>query len=660
MLETREADSALVFRRGRETLTLQAWGRNTIRVRATLEPKVCDQSWALVSGSPASASVEVQKGQGVLSAGLAQATIDADGHVRFLHSGSGEALLEEIRVPRAYETAAREYRSLGSHLFRIALRFQSHRQERFYGLGQHQHALLNLKGSVTELVQRNTEVAIPFLLSNRGYGFLWNNPAVGKVELAENGTTWLANRSRQIDYLVIAGDSPSAILSEYAELTGHTPMMPEWAAGFWQSKLRYETQGELLAVAEEYKRRGLPLSVIVIDYFHWTRMGEWRFDPDCWPDPESLVRKLEALGVKVMVSIWPTVSPLSENLQEMQEKGYLVQAERGLAGFHPMPDTNVPDRIPMYFYDPTYPEAGRYVWEKVRKNYYDRGIRIWWLDACEPEMRPNVHSNLRYYLGNGEEVGCIYPFLHEKAFYEGMKDAGEREVFMLCRSAWAGSQRFGVCVWSGDVESSFESLQAQVRAGLNMALSGIPWWTTDIGGFYGGNIEDPSFRELLIRWFQYGVFCPLFRLHGVRLPLKRSEQPRMGADNEVWCFGEKAYHIITALLLLRERLKPYILAQMKCASDTGVPPMRPLFVDFPADAEAWAVDDEFLFGWDILVAPVLEGGQRQRSVYLPSGATWRDAWSNQRHTGGRRLDAEAPLERIPVYLRGDADLPIRG
>jgi len=234
---------------------------------------------------------------------------------------------------------------------------------------------------------------------------------------------------------------------------------------------------------------------------------------------------------------------------------------------------------------------------------------------------------------------------------------------MLCRSAWAGSQRFGAAVWSGDILSTFEALRNQVRAGLNIGLSGIPWWTTDIGGFYGGDINTPYFKELIVRWFQFGVFCPLFRLHGFREPRTPAgdmlTNESTGAANEVWSFGDKDYAIIKDILFLRQRLLPYINKQMQLAHEKGAPPMRPLFFDFPGDEGSWSVDDEFMFGPDILVAPVLDYKARKRAVYLPAGTTWTDAWTGRKITGGQQIDVEAPLERIPVFLRGNSKLPLK-
>ena len=510
-----------------------------------------------------------------------------------------------------------------------------------------------------ELAQRNTEVTIPFLVSSRNYGLLWNNPGVGRVELGASETRWVAEATPQLDYWITAGDGLAAIMEHYAGATGHTPEYPEWASGFWQCKLRYRSQEELLAVAREHKRRGLPLSVIVADFFHWTLQGDWKFDPTLWPDPAAMTRELAELGVELMVSIWPSVNALSENFEAMLAGGMLLRTDRGIPVLHNFRDNRPEGPAYTYYYDATNPAAREFLWQQVQEHYYRYGIRVFWLDACEPEMHPMDVDNVRFHAGAGLAVANAYPMLHERGFYEGMLAAGEKTALNLCRSAWAGSQRFGAAVWSGDIGSTFEALQAQVRSGLNVGLSGIPWWTTDIGGFYGGDPDSPAFRELLIRWFQYGAFCPLFRLHGHRsLKIDADTMLFSGGPNEVWSFGDEAYEIIKGLLFLRERLRPYVMAQMKLAQEKGIPPMRPLFFDYPADTACATIDDQFLFGPDILVAPILFAGARNRDVYLPSGTGWTDAWTGRQFAGGQHITAEAPLERIPVYLREGAHLPI--
>jgi alpha-D-xyloside xylohydrolase len=643
-----------------EMLRVEPWGPDSFRVRATVTGEIRDDSWsALVPPGATEPEILITEDGATIRNGALTAHISRSGHLRFWATASGEELLAEIPTEIPPRRWARSFRAMTGDLFHLAARFRSYEGERLYGLGQHQHGRLNQKGCVIDLIQRNTEVSIPFLLSSRGYGFLWHNPAIGRVELGYTETRWIAEVTQQLDYWITAGATPGEIMEHYADATGHAPVFPDWAAGFWQSKLRYRTQKELLAVAHEYQRRGLPLAMIVIDFFHWTLQGDWQFDPEAWPDPAAMVRELDEMGVKVMVSIWPTVNALSSNFAEMHARGLLVRTERGLSALLPFRDNRPEGPVSLYYYDATNPEARQFVWEQIREHYYAYGIRHWWLDACEPEMDPSDEDNLRFHLGHGAAVATAYPLLHERGFAEHMRAEGEESILNLCRSAWAGSQRYGTVVWSGDIDSTFEALQAQVRAGLNMGLSGIPWWTTDIGGFHGGDPESPAFRELIIRWFQYGAFCPIFRLHGHRRTNSTDDTSMfIGGPNEAWSFGDEAYAIITELLFLRERLRPYILEQMRLAHERGIPPMRPLFFDFPGDEQAIGIDDQFLFGPDLLVAPVLHAGERQRAVYLPDGTTWRDAWTGQSLGGGQRVSADAPLERIPLYVRGQTDLPL--
>jgi len=457
-----------------------------------------------------------------------------------------------------------------------------------------------------------------------------------------------------MDYIVIAGDDPAEINRKFTDITGRAPMLPKWAAGFWQCKLRYETQEELLSVAREYKRRGLPISVIVIDYFHWTMQGEWKFDPQRWPDPKAMVEELKRMGIELMVSVWPTVDPRSENYSEMRNKNYMIRGEKGV-------DVVFMFFGPQTYVDTTRPEARQYFWSKAKENYYKYGIRMFWLDEAEPEMRPYDYDNIRMYQGNGEEVSNLYCDGFAQAFYEGLKAEGE-EVCNLLRCAWLGTQRYGAVLWSGDIASTFDSLRKQLKAGLNVSLCGIPWWTTDIGGFINGDPEDEEFRELIVRWFEFGVFCPIFRLHGFRLPypvrdiLNPDGYCGSGGPNEVWSFGDEAYEIITKYMFLRERLIPYIMKQMELATVDGTPVMRPLLYDFSQDQLVYEIGDEYLFGPDLLVAPVVEKGVAARQVYLPEGADWTDAYTGRKYDGGQWILAEAKLHMIPVYYRDGADL----
>jgi len=646
-------ESVLCWKRNHELLVVQSWGPDSVRVRSTRLADLPVMPGALLDIPPegGSSEIKIDEESAILVNGKLRVELSDQGRLRFFNQQTGAVLLEEP-IHMFWSYPARNFEGSGGDLYHLEATFSAHPEERFYGLGQHQHGLLDQKGCVIRLQQTNTEVAIPFTLSNRGYGFLWNNPAIGRVEFAENFTRWVAETTRGLDYFVAAGDSPAEIIEKYVTATGCPPLLPQWALGFWQCKLRYRTQQELLEVAREYKRRGLPVSVIVVDYFHWTMMGDWKFDPDYWPDPVAMVKELKEMGTEVMVSIWPTVNVNSENYHEMNEKGLLVQADNNLNAFLTIADRHPEGPSYTHYYDSTNPEARKFIWEKVRQHYYDMGIRVYWLDADEPEIYPITHKNLRYHLGNALEVGCIYPLMHQRGFFEGESAAGEKEIINLSRSAWAGTQRYGTAVWSGDIPSTFEYLQKSLRAGLNVAMSGIPWWTTDIGGFLGGDIRTDYFKELIIRWFQYGVFCPLFRLHGVREPNNGlSGADASGGPNEIWAFGDQAYHVIAHLMEIRQKMLPYLMALNRYAHEKGLPPMRPLFVDFSQDEQAVRVDDQFMLGPDLLIAPVVEKGARQRQVYLPDGADWVDAWSGEILPGGIVVTTEAPLEKVPVYWR---------
>lgn len=363
-----------------------------------------------------------------------------------------------------------------------------------------------------------------------------------------------------------------------------------------------------------------------------------------------MCRELKEMGIQVVVSVWPTVDIYSENFEEMKEKGYLVRTEHGV----PLTMLCGGNEV---FFDATNPDARTYVWEKIKKNYYDQGAKLFWLDVAEPEYSVYDFKNYRYQLGSVQEVGNIYPKYYLKAFYDGMTAEGDTMPISLIRSAWAGSAKYGALVWSGDIVSTFECFRRQVQAGLNMAVAGIPWWTTDIGGFHGARTDDPDFHRLYIRWFEYGCFCPVMRLHGNRNPQEGygAEQIGSGSDNEIWSFGDKAYEISKKYIFLRERLRDYIRAQMKKAHEDGTPVMRPVFYDFPADQESWNVEDAYLFGPDLYVAPVMEDHVTEREVYLPDGTAWFNAWTGEKYEGGQNVTVAAPLDTIPVFVKEGAD-----
>ena len=594
--EGKTEGNRIIWETAGELVYIEPYGKDAIRFRSSKSLRIDEAlNWTLEEpASPEGVIIEADDEKACMTNGKIQVTITGDGTVTYRNTRTGKVLLEEYWIDGRVHTAplrrAREYRVTSGNQFKISLYFKAEPGEHFYGMGQDANDCFDLKGSTVELLQKNGKCTIPYTYSSRGYGFIWNNPAIGRAEFVNNHTMWHVQCAKQIDYVIIAGDTPGEINEKFTAITGRAPMLPEWAAGFWQCKLRYETQEELLQVAREYKRRGLPISVIVIDYFHWTMQGEWKFDPEKWPDPKAMVSELESMGIKLMVSVWPTIDPRSENYAYMREHNYILRGERGV-------DVVFMFFGPQTYVDTTHPGAREFFWSRAKKNYYDYGIRTFWLDEAEPEMRPYDYDNVRMYLGNGEEVSNIYCVGFAKAFYDGLKAQGE-EVCNLVRCAWLGSQRYGVVLWSGDIASTFDSLRKQLKAGLNVAMCGIPWWTTDIGGFINGDPESEEFRELMIRWFEFGVFCPIFRLHGFRLPypvrdiLNPDGYCGSGGPNEVWSFGEEAYEIIRRYMYVREELKPYIMGQMKLASEDGTPVMRPLFYDFCGDKNVYDIWDE--------------------------------------------------------------------
>lgn len=677
-----QENNRIIIGDGKSSVWVEPWGKNSIRVRMTAVPQMDDNDWALtepVEEVTPQITFETKdvtdpwyQGEEwakyhrtgtfvTLVNGKITVKISDEGWLSF-YNQKGELLTEEYwrnrnRINRycvPLRVDARELKPVpGGTDFELTARFEAFDDEMIFGMGQYQEKHMNKKGATLELAHRNSQASVPFYVSSRGYGFFWNNPAIGTATFGTNKTEWYAKRTKKLDYFITAGDTPAEIESQYSLATGRTPMMPEYGMGYWQCKLRYRNQEELLAVAREHKRRGLPMDAIVIDFFHWTMQGDFKFEPLDWPDPEAMVKELKELGIETVVSVWPTIDERSENFGKMADMGYLVNADRGNQNHMTWMGNTV-------FYDATHPGAQQFVWNRCKENYYDKyGIRCFWLDEAEPEYGPYDFDNYRYYAGPALQCSNVYPIGYAKGFYDGLRAAGEKDVLSLVRCAWAGSQKYGVLTWSGDIYSSFRSMQEQLQAGLSMSMAGIPWWTSDIGGFLGGNIADKDFQELLLRWFAWGAFCPVFRMHGERSPWYEREQEfrngvrqlTSGQDNEVWSFGEENYQILSKYLFIRERLRPYIRECMQAASETGAPVMRPLFYDFPEDKACWAVEDSYMFGPDLLVSPVMEADADSRRIYLPAGTRWTDAYTKQVYEGGQWVTVPAPIDIIPVMVR---------
>jgi len=515
-------------------------------------------------------------------------------------------------------------------------------QEAFYGLGQHQAGVWNYRGESVDISQDNTNISIPFLLSSNGYGIFWNNGSRSKFTNRFVHAFYLSSEvSDSMDYYFFYGPDFDRLIADYRELTGAAPLFGKWAYGYWQCKNRYDSQQELLAVAQKYRDLHIPLDNIVQDWFWWNTMGEPVFNKN-YPDPKGLIDALHKINVHLMISVWPYFRPGSPVYDDMDKRGFFI--DKTIApSFHP---------VAQALYDPFNPEARKYYWDLMNNALFKIGADAWWLDTTEAETEGRETNILVTNRVNGGQNGARYanefPLMTTTAVYEGQHEASDKKrVFILSRSAYAGSQRNAAAVWSGDVDPNWETFRRQIPAGLNYSVSGLPYWTTDIGGFVSANPDDPAYRELYIRWFQFGTFCPIFRAHGTRTT----------NQNEIWSYGSDAQKTLTAYDNLRYRLMPYIYSLAWKTTSEGYTIMRPLVMDFREDVRAQNIGDQFLFGPAILVSPVTESGAATRRLYLPN-AKWYDFWTGAAIQGGRTLDAPSPIDRMPLYVRAGSILPL--
>jgi alpha-D-xyloside xylohydrolase len=543
----------------------------------------------------------------------------------------GESLLREGNaIPRTYEATEEN----GEKTYRITDRFGLEAMEGVYGLGQHQSGLFNYRGATVELAQNNTDVAIPLLLSTKGYGLMWNTAAYSYVDNRfplELKFTSLAGAD--IDYYFIYGPQMDRILHEYRSMTGHTPMLPKWSYGLFQSKDRYVSLDQIEQIAGRYRAEHIPLDGMVQDWFWWKTEGDPVFNANYHDVPADL-QKLHDEHVHAMISVWGLFDPKSQNYATMTEHHWDV------------PGAHV--------YDATNPAARDFYWKDLAGPIFRMGWDAFWLDSAEPEeywphMGDGMLRNKMLAIGNGAEYTNVFPLLHTLGIQEHWKaENDQKRVFLLTRSAFLGQQRVGATVWSGDVYSTWWGLKHQVAAGLNFALSGYPYWTTDIGGYwpaYNGRTQIDDYQDLYARWWEYGVFCPIFRTHGHR------------PENEIWSYP-RVEPVLIEYDKLRYRLMPYIYSLAWKVTSEDYTMQRPLVMDWRTDSKVWDIGDEFMFGPALMVAPVMEPGATNRRVYLPESAGWYDFWTGDEVQGERQIYADAPLGRIPVYVRAGSIVPM--
>lgn len=639
------SNNQILFNRFGELVRITPVGKNAIRFEGFPSGRENDENFTLMP-QKADCTITENDWNVVMQNGTLAIKLEQNGKLTFY---ANDKVIMEEKPEMTFEDGYRNYVNKASGLYSARITFKGRSDEHFYGLGHEASNCFDLKGCSFDLRNVNAKCTIPYIYSSLGYGFVWNNPAVGNVELSQNRTRWFVEATKKMDFVVIAGN-PKETTEVLADLTGHAPVMPHWATGFWQSRLRYETQEDLLEVARRYKKEGIPLSAIVCDYFHWTEQGDYKFEPKYWHDVKAMTDELHEMDTKLVVSMWPTINSKSENFWHMRDNNMLMRTSRG------------PDRV-FNFYgwqseiDVTNPRTRDYVWSKLKENYIDNGVDALWFDEAEPEVHPEQFDNLVWHAGRADEVAMLYPYYYSKMAYDGFKSIGVEAPVTLTRCAYLGSQRFGSLVWSGDIPSTFESLSCQVKAGLNMAMCGIPWWNTDIGGFYGGDITSDEYKELIVRWFQYGVFSPVMRVHGNRNrhgEKKRDVKEPSGDPNELWSYGEENFEILKELVFLRDRLRPYIEKHMKIASEKGYPVMRPMFFEYPDDETCYQTGEQFMFGDDILFAPIVNRGQTEKEVYLPEGE-WVLTKSNEVYSQGWHT-VNAEINEFVAFVKKGAEV----
>jgi alpha-D-xyloside xylohydrolase len=558
----------------------------------------------------------------------------------------------------------------GEKTFRVEQSYLLEKDEPIYGLGQQQDGKMSKRNVSLKMIQGNTDDYIPFFQSVKGYGIFWDNYSPTIFRDNSEGTTFLSDVGDGVDYYLMVGGNADGVIACMRDLTGEVPMFPLWTYGYWQSKERYKSQDELVAVVKKYRELGVPLDGIIQDWQYWGSNYLWNamdFLNVEFPDPKKMIRDVHEQNAHIIISIWNSFGPMTKQYRELEKINALFNIETwpqsGSDKWPPRMDYPSGVRV----YDAYNPAARDIYWKYLNEGLFSVGIDGWWMDSSEPDHFNAKTSDFdtKTYLGSFRKVRNAFPLLtvggvsqHQRAASSG------KRVFILTRSAFAGQQRYGANTWTGDVVSSWETLRNQISAGLNFSLCGIPHWNTDIGGFFLWNfkdkLKDPEYRELYVRWMQFGAFCPMMRSHGADAP------------REIYQFGSKGSDVYDALeksINLRYLLLPYIYSTAWDVTSNNGSMMRALMMDFPLDRNTWDMNDQYLFGKSLMVCPVTKSFLKEgigyatntnsvRNLYLPAGSDWYDFWTGEKCKGGSSLEKNAPLDIIPLYVKSGTILPL--
>ncbi len=579
---------------------------------------------------------------------------------------AGNPLLTEKEASSRFT----DFDDAGVKTYSVSQSFVLGKDEAIYGLGQQQQGRMVQRNLTLYMVQNNTEDFIPFFQSVKGYGLFWDNYSPTLFTDTPDSTSFKSDVGDCIDYYFIYGGNADGVIAGMRNLTGQVPMFPLWTFGYWQSKERYKSQDELVGVVKKYRQLGVPLDGIIQDWQYWGNNFLWNamefLNPEFY-DPGKMIDDVHNLNAHIIISIWNSFGPETKPYKELDKIDALMDfktwPESGSEKWPPNMD--YPSGVKPY--DPYNPNARDIYWKYLNQGIFSLGMDGWWMDSSEPDhmqFKPSDFDN-KTYLGSFRKVRNAFPLMTVGGVYEHQRavTSGKR-VFILTRSAFAGQQRYGANTWSGDVVASWDALRNQISAGLNFSLCGIPYWNSDIGGFFLWNfekkLEDPEYRELYARWLQFGAFCPMMRSHGTDAP------------REIYQFGEKGnpvYDAIEKFIHLRYLLLPYIYSSSWEVTAKQSSMMRALVMDFPGDKEALDVNDEYLFGKAFLVCPVTESmyskdkkedwsSIRSTEVYLPNGTEWIDFWTGEKHAGGQKISRETPIDIIPLFVKAGSVIPV--
>jgi alpha-D-xyloside xylohydrolase len=579
---------------------------------------------------------------------------------------TGVSLLSEKEAGVAFT----DFNDAGVKTYSISQSFVLDKDEAIYGLGQQQKGKMVQRNLRLRMVQGNTDDYIPFFLSVKGYGLFWDNYSPTIFEDNPESTSFKSDVGDCVDYYFMYGGNADGVIAHMRDLTGQVPMFPLWTYGYWQSKERYKSQDETVGVVKKYRELGVPLDGIIQDWQYWGNNYLWNamefLNPEFY-NPQKMIDDIHKLHAHIIISIWNSFGPQTKPYKELDKIGALLDIktwpESGSQKWPPNPDYPSGVRV----YDPYNPEARDIYWKYLNKGIFSLGMDGWWMDSSEPDHLQFKASDFdnKTYLGSFRKVRNAFPLMTVGGLYQHQRSVtSDKRVFILTRSAFAGQQRYGANTWSGDVVASWDALRNQISAGLNFSLCGIPYWNSDIGGFFLWNykkkLEDADYRELYARWIQFGAFCPMMRSHGTDAP------------REIYQFGKKGdeiYDAIEKFINLRYRLLPYIYSTSWDVTANQSSMMRALMMDFVKDKQALNINDQYMFGKSLLVCPVTTSMYskdtkedfsmvKTRQLYLPKGADWFDFWTGEKYIGGQTINKETPIDIMPLYVKAGSILPI--